>query len=162
VRGGGALASTGPQRPRAGEGRGWMGDAMPNHNATLPTHTTPERACPARLRPPPTATVAPAAKERSGFVALDAHPLACCLILRTNEDCFGKAEPTLKHTRRASSSQGGAPVKSLGGGSYWGPNFLRGGCLDGSAATATATKERLASGGRRHDATGLGGRRRLA
>jgi hypothetical protein len=67
-----------------------------------------------------------------------------------------------QHQRRASSSQGGAPVKSLGGGSYWGPNFLRGGCLDGSAAAATATKERLASGGRRHDAARLGGRRWLA
>lgn len=50
------------------------------------------------------------------------------------------AEPTPNHTRRASSSQGGAPVKSLGGGIYWGPNFLRGGCLDGSAAAATAKR----------------------
>lgn len=66
--------------------------------------------------------------------------------LRTNNVCFGEAEPTPKHTRRASSSQGGAPVKSLGDDKHrftsrpHRPNFLRGGCLDGSAAAATAQR----------------------
>jgi len=103
----------------------------------------PNLACPARLPPattrstrPTTADTAkhPAAKNGSGYFP------ASMLILQTNNVCFGKAEPTPKHTRRASSSQGGAPVKSLGGGIYWGPNFLRGGCLDGSAAAATAKR----------------------
>ena len=98
-------------------------------------------------------------KQRSGFQGGSAASSS-----KTSNACFCEAKPTPKPTRRASSSQGGVPVKSLRrwGEAGWAQTFYEEDAL--TAAEPTRPRRRSAAdfGGRRHDAAGLGGRRRLA
>ena len=156
-----------PRQARAGEAGDFDSGNTSQNGEPLPTDSRRverwnPRTTSARPPPRPATRAAPVAGFRQAASAakkeaakrLPASGSAAIIILQRQANaCFCEAKPTPNDTRRAGGSQGGAPVKSLGGVDVVGsqdfrrPKFLRGGCLDGSAAAATATKERLTVAG---------------
>jgi len=142
VRGGGALASTGPLRPRAGEAGDRAQDAASSHAATPCARLTPEPGLPQPTTPAThghrcalpdgwreKACCAPLAHDhRNSIVATRSRPTG--LIHEVNNPYA----PTRDERARLKE---GHPSKVWAAGSYWRPNFLRGGCLEPSAAGTT-------------------------
>jgi hypothetical protein len=121
VRGGGALASTGPLRPRAGEAGDRAQDAGSSHAATPCARLTPEPGLPQPTTP---ATHG----HRRSIVAA---------VIKTTGIDSRSEQPLCATCDERARLKEGHPSKVWAGGSYWRPNFLRGGCLEPSAAGTT-------------------------